>query len=106
MLCPLHATAVRGCEGNTVTVPTTSTKESNAKMAAFFNSPPSADAAGKVSFVPSVAVGVCSGDANVVVASWEEAALTESARAATQIAFSRMISLQAFDCVRNVAVGS
>jgi hypothetical protein len=34
MLCPLHAT----CEGNTVAVPTTSTKESNAKMAAFFNS--------------------------------------------------------------------
>ena len=54
----------------------------------------------------AVAVGVCSGDANVVVASWEEAALTESARAATQIAVSRMISLQTFDCGRNVAVGS
>jgi hypothetical protein len=40
---------------------------------------------------------VRSGDADMVVASWEEAALPENARAATQIAVSRMVSLQTFD---------
>jgi hypothetical protein len=43
MLCPLQATAARGSGANTVTVPATSAKESNAKMAAFFNSQSSID---------------------------------------------------------------
>jgi hypothetical protein len=38
MLSPLHARAARGCRVNTVTIPAASAKESNAKMAAFFNS--------------------------------------------------------------------
>jgi hypothetical protein len=38
MLSPLHARAARGRRVNTVTIPAASAKESNAKMAAFFNS--------------------------------------------------------------------
>jgi hypothetical protein len=38
MLSPLHARAARGRKANTVTIPAASAKESNAKMAAFFNS--------------------------------------------------------------------